>query len=84
MDGNGTFTANTDGAIPYLHSGQGYDATALVPFTHDRQQTTASKCDNQSSRHHHPQLALTIPTPFSVRETDAKGLKNKVELTYLI
>ena len=42
MDGNGTFTANTDGAIPYLHSGQGYDATALVPFTHDRQQTTAA------------------------------------------
>ena len=42
MDGNGTFTANTDGAIPYLHSGQGYDATALVPFTHDRQQTTAT------------------------------------------
>ena len=42
MDGNGTFTANTDGAIPYLHSGQGYDATALVPFTHNRQQTTAT------------------------------------------
>ena len=42
MDGDNTFTANTDGAIPYLHSGQGYDATALVPFTHDRQQTTAA------------------------------------------
>ena len=42
MDGNGTFTANTDGAIPYLHSGQGYDATALVPFTYNRQQTTAT------------------------------------------
>ena len=42
MDGNGTFTPATDGAIPYLHSGQGYDATALVPFTHDRQQTTAA------------------------------------------
>ena len=42
MDGNGTFTANTDGAIPYLHAGQGYDATSLAPFTHNNQQTTAS------------------------------------------
>ena len=41
MDGDGAFTANTDGIIPYLHSGQGYDATALVSFTHDNQQTTA-------------------------------------------
>ena len=42
MDGNGTFTANTDGAIPYLHSGQGYDATSLTSFTHNGSQTTAS------------------------------------------
>ena len=41
MDGNGTFTANTDGIIPYLYTGQGYDATALTSFTHDNQQTTA-------------------------------------------
>ena len=42
MDGNGTFTANTDGAIPYLHSGQGYDATSLTSFTHNGSQSTAS------------------------------------------
>ena len=42
MDGDGTFTANTDGAIPYLHSGQGYDATSLTSFTHDGLQSTAS------------------------------------------
>ena len=42
MDGNGTFTANTDGAIPYLHSGQGYDATSLTSFTHNGSQTTAA------------------------------------------
>ena len=41
MDGDGAFTANTDGIIPYLYTGQGYDATALVSFTHDNQQTTA-------------------------------------------
>ena len=41
MDGDGTFTANTDGAIPYLHSGQGYDATSLTSFTHNNQQTSA-------------------------------------------
>ena len=41
MDGDNTFTANTDGIIPYLYTGQGYDATALVPFTHNNQQTTA-------------------------------------------
>ena len=41
IDGDGSFTANTDGAIPYLHTGQGYDATSLTSFTHDSQQTTA-------------------------------------------
>ena len=42
IDGNGSFTPGTDGIIPYLHSGQGYDATSLSTFTHNRQQTTAA------------------------------------------
>ena len=41
MDGDGAFTANTDGIIPYLYTGQGYDATSLTSFTHNNQQTTA-------------------------------------------
>ena len=41
MDGDGVFTANTDGIIPYLYTGQGYDATSLTSFTHNNQQTTA-------------------------------------------
>ena len=70
MDGNGTFTANTDGAIPYLHSGQGYDATALVPFTHNRPADHRHKRDNQSPRHRHPQLAVTIFFFHNHRKTD--------------
>ena len=41
IDGDGAFTANTDGIIPYLYTGQGYDATSLTSFTHNNQQTTA-------------------------------------------
>ena len=41
MDGNGTFTPDTDGIIPYLYTGQGYPVTSIVPFTHNQREDTA-------------------------------------------